>query len=110
MTILATGMENRLEEEVKTDVHQNEDDYYEDLISRLYKPAKKRPTMATVITQQEIAFEVEPAPEPEPMPEPTPAPDPEPEPEQEPKPKDKEPTILDKWKNWLNNLMGDVVE
>lgn len=102
VTILATGMENRLEEEVKTDVHQNEDDYYEDLINRLYKPAKKTPTMAAVITQQEIEFEVEPAPEPEPMPAPIPEPEPEPE--------EKEPTILDKWKNWLNNLVNDVVE
>jgi cell division protein FtsZ len=102
VTILATGMENRLEEEVKTDVHQNVDDYYEDLISRLYKPAKKTPTMAAVITQQEIEFEVEPAPEPEPKPEPIPEPEPEPE--------EKEPTILDKWKNWLKNMMSDVVE
>ena len=102
VTILATGMENRLEEEVKTDVHQNVDDYYEDLISRLYKPAKKTPTMAAVITQQEIEFEVEPAPEPEPKPEPIPEP--------EPKPEEKEPTILDKWKNWLKNMMSDVVE
>ena len=106
VTILATGMENRLEEEVKTDVHQNEDDYYEDLIDRLYKPTKKTPTLGSVITQQEIEFEVEPAPEPEPMP----TPDPEPEPEPEPEPPKKEPTILDKWKNWLNNLVNDVVE
>jgi cell division protein FtsZ len=99
VTILATGMENRLEEEVKTEVHHNDDDYYEDLIDRLYKPAKKAPTLGTVITQQEIAFEVEPAPEPEPAPIPEPAPEPE-----------SEPTILNKWKKWLNNLMNDVVE
>ena len=99
VTILATGMENRLEEEVKTEVHHNDDDYYEDLIDRLYKPAKKAPTLGTVITQQEIAFEVEPAPEPEPAPIPEPVPEPE-----------SEPTILNKWKKWLNNLMNDVVE
>ena len=104
VTILATGMENRLEEEVKTEVHNNDEDYYEDLIDRLYKPAKKMPTLGTVITQQEIEFEVEPAPEPEP------APTPDPEPEPEPEPKEKEPTILDKWKSWLKNMMNDVVE
>ena len=100
VTILATGMEDHLEAEVKADVHSNEDDYYEDLIPKLYKPLKKVPTMGTVIKQQEIEFEVEPAPEPEP----TPAPEPEPEPEKE------EPTILEKWKRWLNNLMNNVVE
>ena len=99
VTILATGMENRLEEEVKTEVHHNDDDYYEDLIDRLYKPAKKAPTLGTVITQQEITFEVEPAPEPEPAPISEPVPEPE-----------SEPTILNKWKKWLNNLMNDVVE
>ena len=102
VTILATGMENRLEEEVKKEVHQNEDDYYEDLIPLLYKPTKETPTMGTVITQQVLPFEVEPAPEPEPAV--------EPEPEPEPEPSKKEPTILDKWKNWLKNMMNDVVE
>lgn len=101
VTILATGMENHLEAEVKQEVHQNEDDYYEDLIHQLYKPAKKTPTMAEVITQQELQFEVEPAPEPEP------AVEPEPEPEPDVK---KEPTILEKWKIWLKNMMNDVVE
>ena len=106
VTILATGMENHLEEEVKTEVHQNEDDYYEDLIKRLYKPVKKMPTMGSVIKQQEIEFEVEPAPEPEPTPvtEPTPEPEPEPEPDDEGIP------ILKKWRIWLDNLMKGVVE
>ena len=106
VTILATGMENRLEEEVKTEVHHNDDDYYEDLIDRLYKPAKKKSTLGAVITQQEIAFEVEPAPEPETAEEPVVEPEPEPDPESD----GKEPTILDKWKNWLKNMMSDVVE
>ena len=38
VTILATGMEDSVEEEVKMDVHRNEDDYYEDIIKKLYKP------------------------------------------------------------------------
>ena len=101
VTILATGMEDKLEAEVQQDVHRNEDDYYEDVIKKLYRPAVKTPTMAAVITQQELPFEVEPAEEPEP------AVEPEPEPELE---EDKEPTILDKWRGWLNNLMKTVTE
>ena len=101
VTILATGMENHLEEEVKKEVHQNEDDYYEDLIPLLYKPTKETPTMGTMIKQTELEFKVEPAPEPEPAVEP----DPEPE-----EPDDEEPTILKKWKIWLDNLMKGVVE
>ena len=38
MTILATGMEDRVEAEVQKDVHTNEEDYYEDIIKKLYKP------------------------------------------------------------------------
>ena len=106
VTILATGMENHLEEEVKKEVHQNEDDYYEDLIRQLYKPAKKIPTMGEVITQQELQFEVEPAPEPEP------AVEPEPVDESEPDESDdgEDMPILKKWKIWLDNLVKGVVE
>jgi cell division protein FtsZ len=93
-------MEDSLKEEVGKDVFRSEDDYYEDLIPKLYKPAvKKVPTMAAAITQTEIEFEVDPAPEPEP------AVIPEPEPDEE-----REPTILDKWKQWLNGFMKDVTE
>ena len=99
VTILATGMEDNLESEVQAEVHSNEDDYYEDLIPRLYKPTKKAPTIAQAIVQQEIDFNVEPAKEPEPAV----IQEPEPEP-------DREPTILDKWKEWLNNLMKTVAE
>ena len=106
VTILATGMEDRLEAEVQMDVHSTEDDYYEDIIKKLYKPAMKTPpTMGAVITQTEIDFNVEPAAEPEPAVVTPPEPEPEPEPEEE-----KEPTILDKWKIWLNNLVNSVTE
>ena len=107
VTILATGMEDRLEAEVQMDVHRNEEDYYEDIIKRLYKPAVKTPpTMGAVITQTEIQFDVEPAKEPEPAVV-TP-----PETEHEPEEKEEkaEPTILDKWKTWLNNLVNSVTE
>ena len=89
-------MEEKLEDEIPANAFRNEDDYYEEVIKKLYKPIIK-PTMAKVITQQPLPFEVEPAPEPEPavvL-----------EPEEE-----KEPTILDKWKVWLNNLMSVVTE
>ena len=101
VTILATGMEDSLKEEVKTDVYRNEDEYFENLIPLLYKPAKKTPTMAQVIAkQQEIVFDVEPAPEPEPAV----APEPEPEPEPE---KEKKPSAIDKLKNWINSFMKE---
>ena len=100
VTILATGMEEKLGDDIQANAYRNEDDYYEEVIKKLYKPIVK-PTMATVITQQELPFEVEPAPEPEPAV----VPEPEPEPEE-----DKEPTILDRWKSWLNNMMKDMTE
>ena len=100
VTILATGMEEKLGDDIQSNVYRNEDDYYEEVIKKLYKPIVK-PTMAKAITQQELPFEVEPAPDPEPAV----IPDPEPEPEEE-----KEPTVLDRWKSWLNNIVKDVTE
>ena len=79
------------------DVHRNEDDYYEDIIKKLYKPVvKKQPTMKNVITQPPLPFEVEPAPEP------APAVVPEPEPEE-----DTKPTILNRWKAWIDSFMKE---
>ncbi|MBQ9216185.1 MAG: cell division protein FtsZ [Prevotella sp.] len=98
VTILATGMEDRLEEEVSQDVHRNEDDYYEDIIKKLYRPVVKT-TMATVITQPELPFEVEPAKEPEPAA--------ITEPEREEEEEEKELTALDKLKAWLNSFMKE---
>ena len=108
VTILATGMEDSLKADVGTDVHSNEDDYYEDVIKRLYKPAvKTHPTMGDAITQPELPFEIDPAPEPEPavIAEPEPVVTAEPEPETR---REKEPTALDKLKTWLNGFMNDV--
>ena len=99
VTILATGLEDDLSNEVNKDVHHDEDDYYEDLIKLLYK-SQKKVTVKEAIVQQELPFEVEPAPEPEPA---IPEPDPEPEPEVEPK-------MVDKLRNWLNNFMTTVTE
>jgi cell division protein FtsZ len=57
-------------------------------------------TVKEAIVQQELPFEVEPAPEPEPA---IPEPDSEPESEGEPK-------MVDKLRNWLNNIMTTVTE
>ena len=102
VTILATGLEDDLRSEVQKDAHSNEDDFYEDLIPKLYKPAKKEPsTMKEVLAkEQPLPFEVEKAPEPEP------APIPEPVVVEEPK----EPTIVEKWKSWLSRLAKNVAE
>jgi cell division protein FtsZ len=97
VTILATGLEDELRREVQQDAHQNEDDYYEDLIPLLYRPGKTV-NVGKVLTKEPI-FEVEPAPDPEPAePEPTPPPAPE-----EPR----TPTIIDKLRNYLLNLVKD---
>lgn len=117
VTILATGLEDDMRKEISQNVHRTDDDFYEDLIPKLYKPAKK---VIEVIAQQ-LPFEVEPAPEPEPAKEPEPVAEPAPavEPESEPveqteeeeKPDDpEEPTMVSKWKGWLNNLMKEVTE
>ena len=95
VTILATGMEDSLKEEVKTDVYRNDDEYFESLIPLLYKPRKK--TVAEVITQT-LPFEVEV------MPEPEPAVIPEPEPEKVPE-KEEKPTMVNKWRRWLDNVV-----
>ena len=103
VTILATGLEDDFSNEVKKEVHHDEDDYYESLISGLYKPNKT--TMGEVIAvEQKIPFEVEQAPEPEPAPEPIVVD--EPEPEAEPY----RPTALDGLKSWLKKVMKDVSE
>jgi len=99
VTILATGLEDDLKAEVEQDAHRNEDDFYEDLIPKLYKPVKQKKVAEVVV--QELPFEVEPAPEPEP------AVIQKPEPKTEEK---HEPTIIDKWKTWLANLVKDVTE
>ena len=102
VTILATGMEDDLKMTMKNDVGNHEDDYYEELIPKLYKPTKKKKVVEVVV--QELPFKVEPAPEPEPAV--TPEPEPEPEVKEEPR----EPTIIERWKAWLTNLAKEVTE
>ena len=98
VTILATGLEDDLSNEVNKEVHHDEDDYYEDLIKLLYKPKKITKVSQAII--QEPEFEFKEAEDPAPA---IPEPDPEPEPESETK-------MVDKLRNWLNNFMTTVTE
>ena len=112
VTILATGLEDDLSNEVKKEVHHDENDYYEDLIPLLYKPAKK--TVGQVIaTQTEIDFDSVEAPETEKA-------------DSDYKSEDSmmadcksttteieephEPTAIEKLKTWLNGFMKEVAE
>ena len=116
VTILATGLEDELRSEVQQNAHHDEDDFYEDLIPKLYKPAKKK-KIAEVLSQ-ELPFEVEQTPEQEPVVEvQTPIVEVEEKPKVEPevvveerKEEPKQPTIVEKWGRWLNNLTKDVTE
>ena len=117
VTILATGLENELRSEQHQDIHRNEDDYYEDLIPQLYKPAKVETMGKVIAKEQELDFKVEPAQEPE-----SAVPETivetnhgntdqtdmgDTEPEAKPKAETKQQTIIDKWKDWLNSLMAE---
>ena len=103
VTILATGLEDELRKEVKENVHRDDEDFYEDLIPLIYKPAKKEaPTIKEVLAKdQELPFEVESAEEPEPAP----APVVERQPDVETEEDSGQPAIIRRWKGWLNELM-----
>jgi cell division protein FtsZ len=111
VTILATGLEDELRSEKEKNVHPDDDAFYEELIPKLYKPLKKV-KVAEAITQ-EPHFEVKPAPEPEPAvveAEPA-APQPSEEGESNgnsfPCREKSGRGILDKWKDWLNNIVKE---
>ena len=113
VTILATGLEDELRSEVQKDVHCNDDDFYEDLISKIYKPSKKNQTIKDVLTvEQELPFEVEAAQVPEVAQQPEPVVVEQPKEPQKDEDKEKdvpgEPTIIDKWKMWLNGLVNEM--
>ena len=102
VTILATGLEDELRKEVNQEAHANEDDFYEDLIPKLYKPVKKKKIVEVLTQEPVLPFEVTPAPDPEPAKVPEPVVDVAQEP--------KEPTTLDRLKGWLTQLVKDVTE
>jgi cell division protein FtsZ len=117
VTILATGLENELRSDQHQDIHRNEDDYYEDLIPQLYKPAKVETMGKMIAKEQELEFKVEQAQEPEPATDHADHGDGSPDPssqgdcDHENRPHDpKQQTIVERWKGWLNSLMKDVTE
>ena len=111
VTILATGLENELRSEQHQDVHRNEDDYYEDLIPQLYKPAKVETMGKVIAKEQELDFKVEQAQEPEPAAAVAEQTETDQVTDHKNRPHDpKQQTIVEKWKGWLNSLMKDVTE
>ena len=114
VTILATGLEDELRSEVQQEAHRDEDDLYEDLIPKLYKPAKKKKIVE--VLSPELQFEVEPTVEPEPIvevanPEKNVVAEPQNDEENEMVEEEKiQPTIIEKWRGWLDRFMKDVTE
>ena len=119
VTILATGLEDDLRNEVQKNVHRNDDDFYEDLILRLYKPVTNK-KVGEVITQGELEFEVEPAPEVEPASQEVDSESTTTEADLDTAADDDEwnteeeapvsPTMVSKWRAWLKDFMNDVKE
>ena len=113
VTILATGLEDELRNKVQKEVHSNDDDFYEDLIPQIYKPSKINATIKDVLTiEQELPFVVEPAKVPEvaqqPEPEVVVQPQEPQEDEDDERDVHRQPTIIDKWRTWLNSFMKEM--
>jgi cell division protein FtsZ len=100
VTILATGLEDDLKREVQSELKLDDEAVYEELIPKLYKPAKR--TKVVEVLAQELPFEVESAPEPEPAP--------VVEVEEKEKEVPVEPTAVDRLKGWLTRMMKEVAE
>ena len=66
VTILATGLEDDLKQEIQKDMRPTGDEVYEEMIPLLYKPMPKNKPLEA--PKEEPPFEVEAAPEPEPAP------------------------------------------
>ena len=113
VTILATGLEDELRNKVQKEVHSNDDDFYEDLIPQIYKPSKINATIKDVLTiEQELPFVVEPAKVPEVAQQPEPGVVVQPQEPQEAEDDERDvhrqPTIIDKWRTWLNSFMKEM--
>ena len=115
VTILATGMEDDLSNEAKKEVHHDEDDYYESLIPGLYKPAKVTTIGKIIGKQTEIDFDSVEAPETEKADsdcksEDYLVPDFKSDTTDGNEEEHREPTTLDRLRNWLNGFMKDISE
>lgn len=129
VTILATGLEDNFSDNNHANMHFDDESFYADLIPILYKPGK--PAKVSEVLTTDAPFEVEVAPEPEPavqepdnivqepdetVPDEPEADEPEAHETDEQDSRihhdtdNSEPTILDKWKDWLKSLMDDVSE
>ena len=90
-----------------------DDDFYEDLIPQIYKPSKKNVTIKDVLTiDNDLPFEVEPAKVPEVAQQPEPevvekTQEPQ-EAEDDERDVPRQPTIIDKWRTWLNSFMKEM--
>lgn len=109
VTILATGLEDDLRKERDERDYNTGDEYYEELIPKLYKPQKKqrdkqKPEPKEAVSEPDFQVEVAKEPEPAVVP-------PIEEPEEDLK-DEKEETALDKLKAWLwrktENVLQDV--
>ena len=100
VTILATGLEDDLKKELQNNVYNESDTQYEDLIPLLYKPVQQQKKKVVEVLTQELPFEVEPAEEPEPA---------TPEPAVTEIPVPSKATAIDRFKNWLNRKLGDII-
>jgi len=103
VTILATGQDGDLSEEMGKDSTAGDEAFYDNLIAKLYKPVVKK-SLTEVIGTSEPSFHVEAAMEPEPA-DVTPTAQ-EKSAETEPE----TPGIIRKWKAWMDNIISDVTE
>ncbi len=103
VTILATGQDGDLSEEMGKDATAGDEAFYDNLIAKLYKPVVKK-SLTEVIGTSEPSFHVEAAMEPEPA-DVTPTAQ-EKSAETEPE----TPGIIRKWKAWMDNIISDVTE
>lgn len=114
--ILATDMDDDMGNE--QDEEALEDDHYERLMARLYKPLVKpavgaddkgnSPSMGADRSENGPTFTVETAPEPEPAVITESKPEPQPT-KMESKPEPQPTTTLGRWKSWLNKKLGEMI-
>jgi cell division protein FtsZ len=115
VTILATGLEDDLKQELQANAYKDDEALYEDLIPKLYKPLKKKKVVE--VLAQELPFEVEPAKEPEPAEVQSQQTeghqqDTETEPEkpvEEPERQETETGMLKRWKDWIMKRMKEAM-
>lgn len=115
VTILATGLEDDLKQELQANAYKDDEALYEDLIPKLYKPLKKKKVVE--VLAQELPFEVEPAKEPEPAEVQSQQTEgnqqeteTEPEkPVEEPEQQETETGMLKRWKDWIMKRMKEAM-